>query len=100
MLKTVPGEVWLTETGGITTFAQPGFKTSSSRAASATKYMFQLADRFDSKRRATSPRSRGSTSTAGGASRRARFDSGLVNPDGSPRPAFAQFEKYAKRRLK
>src|SRR3954468_22606723 len=43
-LKTVPGEVWLTETGGITTFLSSGFKTSSSRAASSTKYMFQLAD--------------------------------------------------------
>ena len=51
VLKTVPGEVWLTETGGITKFAAPGFKTSPSRAASATKYMFQLADRFDSKKK-------------------------------------------------
>ena len=55
VLRTVPGEVWLTETGGITTFLTSGFKTSPSRAASATKYMFQLADRFDSKRAATSP---------------------------------------------
>ena len=72
VLKTVPGEVWLTETGGITKFESSGFKKSDSRAASATKYMFQLADRFDSRRRATSPRSRGSTSTAGGASRTPR----------------------------
>ena len=28
------------------------------------------------------------------------FDSGLVNPDGSKRPAYDQFAKYAKRRLK
>ena len=28
-----------------------GFKTSASRAASATKYMFKLADRYDSKRK-------------------------------------------------
>ncbi len=73
VLKTVPGEVWLTETGGITKFESSGFKKSDSRAASATKYMFQLADqvRFEAVR-ATSPRSRGSTSTAGGASRTPR----------------------------
>ena len=45
VLKTVPGEVWLTETGGITTFL-PDFPTSASRAASSTKYMFQLADKL------------------------------------------------------
>jgi hypothetical protein len=98
VLKTVPGEVWLTETGGITTFL-PDFKTSTSRAASATKYMFQLADRYDSRRRGyRSKLTRlyvyrwfGETG---------RWDSGLVGPDGSARPALAQFEKYAKRRLK
>ena len=98
VLKTVPGEVWLTETGGITTFL-PDFKTSNSRAASATKYMFQLADRYDSKR--SGYRSKltrlyvyrwfGETG---------RWDSGLVDPDGSKRPALTQFEKYAKSRLK
>ncbi len=49
VLKTVPGQVWLTETGGIMTFL-PSFKTSYSRSSSATKYMFRLADRYDSKR--------------------------------------------------
>ena len=33
MLSMVPGQVWLTETGGITTFLTSGFKTSPSRAA-------------------------------------------------------------------
>ena len=98
VLRTVPGEVWLTETGGITTFA-PDFPTSASRAASRTKYMFQLADRYDSRKRGYKSRLTrlyvyrwfGETGS---------WDSGLVNPDGSPRPALAQFEKYAKRRLK
>jgi hypothetical protein len=80
VLKTVPGQLWLTETGGIVTFL-PSFKTSYSRSSSATKYMFKLADRYDSKPGA-------------------RFDAGLVNPDGSPRAALTQFEKYAKHRLK
>src|SRR3954454_6015488 len=98
VLKTVPGEVWLTETGGITTFL-PAFKTSASRAASATKYMFTLADRYDGKQRGYKSKLTrlyvyrwfGETGT---------WDSGLVNPDGSARPALAQFQKYAKRRLK
>ena len=98
VLKTVPGEVWLTETGGITTFA-PDFPTSASRAASSTKYMFTLADRYDSSKRGYKSKLTrlyvyrwfGETGT---------WDSGLVNPDGSARPALAQFEKYAKKRQK
>ena len=86
VLQTSPGQVWLTETGGIVHVQALGLQDSPSRAASATKYMFQLADRFDSKKRATSRRSRGSTSTAGSASRTARFDAGLVNPDGYAAP--------------
>jgi hypothetical protein len=98
VLKTVPGEVWLTETGGITTFA-PDFPTSASRAASSTKYMFTLADRYDSSKRGYKSKLTrvyvyrwfGETGT---------WDSGLVNPDGSSRPALVQFQKYAKHRLK
>jgi hypothetical protein len=98
VLKTVPGEVWLTETGGITTFL-PSFKTSPSRAASSTKYMFTLADRYDSRRKGYKSKLTrlyvyrwfGEAGT---------WDSGLVNPDGSSRPALVQFQKYAKHRLK
>ena len=76
VLKTVPGEVWLTETGGITTFLARASRRrpraprrrrstcSSSRTASTPR------------RRATSRRSRGSTSTAGAASRTARSTPG------------------------
>ncbi|MBE2320002.1 hypothetical protein DVA67_028820 [Solirubrobacter sp. CPCC 204708] len=98
VLKTVPGEVWLTETGGITTFA-PDFPTSATRAASSTKYMFTLADRYDAKKRGYKSKLTrlyvyrwfGETGN---------WDSGLVNPDGSPRPALEQFQKYAAKRLK
>ncbi len=100
VLRTVPGEVWLTETGGITTFLTSGFKTSASRAASSTKYMFQLADRFDSKRSGYKSKLTRLYVYRWFGEPGGNFDSGLVNPDGSPRPAFAQFEKYAKRRLK
>ena len=43
MLRTVPGEVWLTETGGIVKLL-PSFKHSPSRAAARTKGMFRLVD--------------------------------------------------------
>jgi hypothetical protein len=98
VLKTVPGEVWLTETGGITTFA-PDFPTSDSRAASATKYMFTLADRFDSKKKGyKSKLTRLYVYRWFGES--GNWDSGLVNQDGTPRPALEQFKKYAAKRLK
>ena len=98
VLKTVPGEVWLTETGGITTFA-PDFPTSDSRAASSTKYMFTLADRFDSKKKGyKSKLTRLYVYRWFG--EEGNWDSGLVDPDGTPRPALEQFQKYAAKRLK
>jgi hypothetical protein len=100
VLKTVPGEVWLTETGGITTFVSSGFKTSPSRAASATKYMFQLADRFDATKKGYKSKVTRIYVYRWFGEPGGTFDSGLVNPDGSPRPAFAQFQKYARNRLK
>jgi hypothetical protein len=96
MLSLVPGEVWLTETGGIVKFQ--GFKFSTSRAANRTKWMFTLANRYDS-------RTRGMRSKITqlfvyrwfGEARGARFDAGLVSADGSPRKAYKVFAKYAKR---
>jgi hypothetical protein len=100
VLKTVPGQLWLTETGGIVTFL-PSFKTSIARASSATKYMFQLADRYDAKRSGyRSKLTRLYVYRWFGEAPGARFDAGLVNPNGSARPALTQFEKYAKHRLK
>jgi hypothetical protein len=95
MLSMVPGEVWLTETGGIVKFQ--GFRYSPSRAAARTKWMFQLANRYDS-------RQRGMRSKITqlyvyrwfGEGRSARFDAGLVNPNGSPRKAYNVFKRFAK----
>ena len=97
VLKTVPGEVWLTETGGITKFESSGFKKSDSRAASATKYMFQLADRFDSRKKGYKSKVTRIYVYRWWGEPDGTFDSGLVNPDGSKRPAYDQFAKYAKR---
>ena len=95
MLSIVPGEVWLTETGGIVKFQK--FRYSPSRAAARTKWMFRLANRYDS-------RQRGLRSKIThlfvyrwfGEGRSARFDAGLVNPNGSPRKAYNVFKKFAR----
>jgi hypothetical protein len=99
VLKVVPGDVWLTEVGGIVTFL-PSFKTSESRASSATKYMFELADRFDSKRKGYKSKVTRLYDYSWFGQPGATFDSGLVNADDSPRPSYTQFAKYAKHRLK
>ena len=95
MLRTVPGEVWLTETGGIVKLL-PSFKRSTSRAKARTTGMFKLVNRYDTKRRGfRSKITRLFVYTFFGEASSARFDAGLVNPDGSPRPAFSVFKKNA-----
>jgi hypothetical protein len=88
VLSVVKGQVWLTETGGIVNF-KPSFKYSLKRAASSTKYMFTLARRYSRVKRIYVYRWFGEP-------RSARFDAGLVNPDGSARPALKQFKKSIK----
>jgi Glycosyl hydrolase catalytic core len=88
VLSVVKGKVWLTETGGIVKFGKD-FPRSTKRAASRTKYMFKLARRYRRIARIYVYRYFGEP-------RSARFDAGLVNPDGSARPAFKQFKKSIK----
>lgn len=100
MLRTVPGEVWLTETGGIVKLA-PSFPFSALRAAAATKYMFQLANRYDSRRPGNRSRlARLYVYRFYGEPSDSRFDAGLVSQGGKRRPAYAQFKKYARRQPK
>jgi hypothetical protein len=95
MLRSVPGEVWLTETGGIVKLL-PSFKRSTKRAASRTKGMFRLVNRYDTRRPGMRSKiTRLFVYTWFGEERSARFDAGLVNPDGSPRPAFRIFRRNA-----
>ena len=95
LLRRVGGEVWLTETGGILKFL-PQFPRSESRQAKRTKFMFSLANKYDSKRagmRAKVTRLYNDQDT--GSPKSARFDAGLVNPNGSARKAYAAFKKAA-----
>jgi hypothetical protein len=96
MLRTVPGEVWLTETGGLVKLL-PSFEHSESRAAARTKDMFRLAATYDTRRRGMRSRiTRLFVYSFYGAQPDARFDAGLVNPDGAPREAFSVFSKNAR----
>ena len=88
VLSVVRGKVWLTETGGIVHFGKD-FPYSLKRAASRTKYMFTLARKHKRVARIYDYRYFGEP-------RSARFDAGLVNPNGSPRPAYKQFKKSIK----
>jgi hypothetical protein len=96
MLHTVPGRVWLTETNGIVKFGNSRqFRYSESRAARCTRWMFKLADRYDSRRRRMRSKiTRLFVYKWFGAPRGARFDAGLVDPDGSPRAAYAVFRRH------
>jgi hypothetical protein len=98
MLDTVPGEVWLTETGGLVRFSgvRKFQRYSESRANRATKWMFTLANRYDSRQRGMRSKiTRLYVYKWFGENRGARFDAGLVNPNGSPRRHFSTFRRNA-----
>jgi hypothetical protein len=103
LLRNVRGEVWLTETGGFAGFGRH-FKYSLKRQNKATKWMFKLADRYQSRRSGAKakltrlyvyswfglPRTK--------ANKKANpFDAGLVYASGSVRPAYRTFKAKAKR---
>ena len=88
VLSVVKGKLWLTETGGIVHFGKD-FPYSLKRAAKSTKYMFALARKYKRVQRIYVYRWFGEP-------RSARFDAGLVNSNGSARPAFKQFKKSIK----
>lgn len=90
LLRTVRGSIWLTETGGIVKFADV-FPYNEQRAARATKFMFKLA-------RSSSRIKRLYIYSWLGEKRSARFDAGLVGPDGSARPAYRVVRDEIKKR--
>jgi hypothetical protein len=97
MLETVPGKVWMTETNGIVKFGDSRqWRYSEARAARRTRWMFRLADRYDSRHRGMRSRiTRLFIYQWFGAPPGARFDAGLVDPDGTPRAAYFVLQKHA-----
>ena len=84
ILAAVPGDVWLTETGGIVKFggAFPNNRGSGlSRAAKALGYMFGLASTNTRIRRLYVYQWTGGTSST-------IFDSGLTDARHHPRPGY------------
>jgi hypothetical protein len=88
-LGLVPGEVWMTETGGIVSFTtsdgRVAFPPDPQRAARATRFMFRLADRFPRIKRIYIYQWK--IDFPGN-----RFDAGLVDENGRPRPALRVVE--------
>ena len=82
-------QFWLTETGGVVNFGR-SFPFNTRRAANRLSYLFTVARRYrrDIKRLYIY--------NWLGAPRGARFDAGVVNPDGSPRPAYSTLRSKIK----
>lgn len=80
LLDTVPGDVWLTETGGIVRFGR-SFPEDAQRAARAITYALGLARRHGRVKRMYLYNWTGSKPND-------RFDSGLIGPDGTARPGY------------
>ena len=85
MLRAVDGEVWLTETGGVARFGR-SFPRDLRRQARATAFTFKLLRLSPRIRRLYLYNWTGSPPDA-------RFDAGLTEPDGSPRPAYATLRR-------
>ena len=85
LLRTVRGQIWLTETGGIVKFADT-LPYNERRAARATSFMFRLAG-------SSSRIKRLYIYSWLGEQRGARFDAGLVGPTSAPRPAYFVVKK-------
>jgi hypothetical protein len=100
MLRLAPGQVWLTETGGIYKFL-PNFKASQSRQTRATKYMFSLAKTYSKRRHGNRSKvTRLYVYRWFGDKKSARFDAGVVDVNGKPRKAFSAFKSGLKGRLR
>lgn len=83
---------WFTETGALASFGR-SFRYSESQQASRMRNMFTFASRYRSRgvQRVYSYNFFG-IETGPGCGGTCRFDAGLVNPDGSPRPVFHTFK--------
>lgn len=88
VMRIVPGQIWLTETGGIVSFGRQ-WPYSPSRAANRTRYMFGLADRHTRTLRGMRSRvTRLYVYQWDGRARGTDFDSGLTDAEGRVRRAY------------
>ena len=90
LLRTVSGDVWLTETGGIVKFGR-NFPRDEQRAARAIRYAFKLARDNERVKRVYLYNWTGARPTD-------RFDSGLIGPEGAPRPGYEALRAEMERR--
>jgi Glycosyl hydrolase catalytic core len=81
VLKAVKGDLWLTETGGVVNFGG-SFPYDEDRAARALNYLFTTLAPSNKRIK------RVYLYQWSGAPRGTRFDAGLINPDGTPRPGY------------
>ena len=101
MLKTVPGKVWLTETGGITIFVGSNLKPTEAKAAKAMKFIFQIAKKYNKRKRGfKSSIDRLYVYDFGPSALGSRFDASLLNPNGTARLTYQEFAKAAKKSKK
>jgi hypothetical protein len=92
LLRTVPGKVWLTETGGIVRFVLPDGRTlfpySEKRANVALGRVLRLARQYRSRiERLYIYHWRQDSFNN-------RFDAGLLNKDGTPRPSYLTLRRW------
>lgn len=85
LLKVTKGQIWFTETGGIVSFSK-AFRYNEKRAARALKQMFKLT-------RLSKRIKRLYIYAWFGEPRGARFDAGLVGPNGQQRPGYLVVKK-------
>jgi hypothetical protein len=87
VLATVPGQVWLTETGGLVQTAALHFDPR--RAASAMHYLFRIADAYSHRiARVYVYNWRGVVTARTAKRHRKLWDSGITEPSGRPRPSY------------
>jgi hypothetical protein len=87
ILATVPGQLWLTETGGLVQTAALRF--DNGRAARSMHYLFTLARAWPTRiRRIYVYNWRGVVTQSGAKRHRRLWDSGLTDPHGRPRPSY------------
>lgn len=87
---------WFTETGALASFGR-SFTYNETRQAARMRNMFTYASRFRTRgvERVYSYNFFGIEHASSNCGLRCRFDAGLVNADGSPRPVFATFKSRA-----